>query len=163
MDQSKLITAWREYLGVGDPNNPEMDDQLYQEIKKAEEILSTGVPSIKGMIVSGNRINPRIPPEEYAAAQELIKKSMPTMDALGPPPERTDRPMATKFVISDEDTKIETGDPESTQKQGVMGEKLPPEKKSEKSKRDKVPPKKRLNLDDRMMEMLNLIENVPQT
>ena len=160
MDQSKLIIAWRNYLGVGDLNNTKMDASLQQAIKKAEDELADKVPSVKGMILlKGARINPQTPPEEYAAAKELIKKSMPTLDALGPPPERTDRPMATKFVPSDEDNIIETGDPDSTQKQGVMREELPPEKKPEKPKK---PAKKQLNLDDRMMKLLDLIENVPQ-
>jgi hypothetical protein len=165
--QGELVKAWRGYLKVGDPNNPQSDPQLAQAITAAETKISSVIPSAKGIIWQGNQINPQVPPAEYDAALKLLQQhsqeakpaetepktatAMPTLDALGPPPTREEQPMATKFVMSDEDTKIQTGDPRETQQQGITAIKLPAAKKKRKRKGRK------LTMDERLLRLVDLM------
>jgi hypothetical protein len=177
--QGELVKAWRGYLKVGDPNNPQPDPQLVQAITAAETKISSVVPAAKGMIWQGSQINPQVPPTEYDAALKVMQQAqakakpeakpapvaapaepkkavaVATLDALGPPPTRDEQPMATKFVLSDEDTKIETGDPMETQQQGIMVAKIPARKRRRKRKGQQKA--KRMTMDDRLMQLVDLM------
>jgi hypothetical protein len=170
--QGELIKAWRAYLKVGDANNPQPDQQLIQAITAAEGKISSVVPSAKGIIWQGNQINPQVPPSEYDTALKLLQQAkpadkpveqpktavaMPTLDALGPPPGRDEQPSATKFVLSDEDTKIETGDPMETQMNGVMVNKLPKRPRRRRRRRCKG---RRPTMDDRLLRLVDLMADM---
>ena len=135
------IKAWRLYLKIGNPNDG-LDDELIYAIKTAESKLSNLIPSDN--IIFQNNISP----EEYHKSLLLVE-AQATMDAMGPAPTRDELPSATKFMVSDEESKLNSWDPNYTQQQGITSVQLPKNENLEKSPE---------NLDDRMLAILDLIQ-----
>jgi len=137
------IPQWKEYLKSNnlyhnEDLSPEIDDEFKIAMINLESTLSNDIPSIKNLIWQNNQPNPNISLEDYQNAIKLlnIKKqkqsiAQANLDDLGPPPDRTDLPLAMKFMQTGDDSKLATGDPDTAQHQGVMNNKIPAKKPSE--------------------------------
>jgi citrate synthase len=179
------IKQWKEYLKsdgkyTGDVNSPDIDNDFKTAMINAESALSNDVPSIKGLIWTGNSINPAISITDYQQALKLlIEKKKPnsekestsqktssrieilkkmahaTMDAIGPITEAMqDAPNATKMQKDPGAAAAETGNPETSPIQNVMINKLPQKKQKQEDKLLQNKP----NIDDRMLQLVDLIE-----
>jgi hypothetical protein len=141
------IQAWRLYLNIGNPDDPNPDFEFLSAIKTAEKKLSH-------LITSDNIILPNnISPEEYDKAMKLVR-GQARMDALGPIPTREERPTATKFMVTDEESKLNSWNPETTQQQGITVEQFP------KSENEPQAEESNPDIDERMEKLTDLMEEV---
>lgn len=161
------ISQWKEYLKANnlyhsDDLSPEINDEFKLAMINLESTLSNDIPSIKNLLWQNNQPNPNISLEDYQNAIKLLNikkqkqsKAQANMDDLGPPPNREDLPLATKFLQTGDDSKLATGDPDTAQHQGVMNNKIPAKKPSE----IKIQNKPNNNsINKRMLELEKLLE-----
>lgn len=166
------IKSWKEYakskgLYNGDVNSPIIDDEFKNTLILLEQKLSKEVPSIDGLIYikSKNSINQDINVIDYEEALKLLEEHKnltpkkasfksryaqdATLDAIGKPWEE-DPPLAVKWHQTQEESKINSGDPDTSQQQGRLAENIPNNKY--KGKEETVPQ----NLDDRITKIINM-------
>ena len=94
--------------------------------------------------------------QKKQASASLYSLATPSFDAMGPPPEPSEVPLAVQFVQLPDTTEsqFESADPDQSQQHGITVHKFPvknPKKEDESPK---------TNLDDRMIELIDLIESI---
>jgi len=87
-------------------------------------------------------------------------KAQATLDALGPPQEQKDVPIAVKWTPSGEDAKIQTGDYMTSQQQGLMAPKVPRKQQKRRRKMRRLRRSPRAGVEGRMKELVRLIDDV---
>jgi len=87
-------------------------------------------------------------------------KGQATLDALGPPQEQKDVPIAVKWTPSGDDAKIQTGDYMTSQQQGLTVNKVPLKQQKKRRKMRRLRKSPRAGVRGRMKELVQLIESV---
>lgn len=140
---SDIHIVWKKYLNsIGQYSKEDLDDpnpnpQIMSKMKLLEDYIAKYVPSAKGMIVVNNQIDPKITPDEYNKAVQLIKKhkdifksAQAKLDEIGPVDQQTVHPPFS-LLPSDTQTQLETGNLSTTQSQGHPYNKAPKKSKIE--------------------------------
>lgn len=116
------VIAFKKYLNGmgmynGDINSSVADPQLISALKSIENDIAKkiGSESVKGLIWQGKGINPDTSPADVQSALELLKtkKTAQSLDTFEV--NREDNPIGLKFIITDDDSEIESGDPYTDQ------------------------------------------------
>lgn len=155
----------KRYL-QGKPVSPEAKQEYDHRMLEAERIVSSLVPSTKGMIWRKGQINPNVSIDDVTAALDfLLKFGQACFDDLGSPsdPNRLSGTPMNSMFISQEDSKLDEHTPGNNQNQGTEGSSVPTKTTSSgKSRTSKIPGKQpeTSNIDDRMKQLMKLIENV---
>lgn len=105
-----------------------LEKQLGKSISYALPNVSPSV--VRGLIWQGDHINPNTSPEDIESALETLykiskyKKGQAPMDAITVD-QIENPPLATKQVLTQEDTKLETGEKEESQQIGMSSNVAP--------------------------------------
>jgi len=123
----------------------EVDQGLESALKLLEKKISTAIDSasIQGQLWTKSGMNPDASVQDVQRAIQLIVKAQATLDALGPT--NGEVPNAVNFSNTPPGY-LENVDPDQSQRQGVLDQNLPEDLGKN-------------NLDDRIIEMLNIINN----
>ena len=163
------IKDWQVFLSskglYQGPKDGIPNDQLKNAVKIAENKLSKDVPTIKNIIIKNNEIQ-NILVHDYVQAEKIIEnkkaelfvKQQINKYAQGAPEgilPIEPVPLAVKWAPTQEDTLINTGDPTESQQQGLLANETP--KKALDSDTPK-PQQTEMNIDDRMLAIIDLID-----
>jgi hypothetical protein len=165
--QEKRIAQWKRFLqSKGLCGAVPSDLEFKSGMRKLEGLLSEHCSSIKGMIWRNGKINPNATVADVDSALNLIAKfGQATLDDLGDPsdPDRLSGTPMNSMFISQEDSKSDEWSPGNNQNQGREGSTTPKNLSSSgKNQAQKTPekPQKSTNINERMKQMINLIENM---
>lgn len=150
------IRDWKQYLtSIGLYNNT-IDNQVDLSFKKSMVILDNFickcVPSARGYIWSDNCVKTSI--SDVKRSLEILNKyGQATLDALGDPTASDFiAPSFNAMIISQEDSKLDEWDPKNHQNQGKQQQAIP-----KKTEDNSIKPKNN-NIDDRMSELIKMLE-----
>lgn len=159
------VIELKRYL-QGKPISADAKREYDRRMREAEQVVSSAVPSVKGMIWNKGKINPNASVDDVTAALDLLSKfGQANLDDLGSPsdPNRLSGTPMNSMFISQEDSKLDEHTPGNNQNQGTEGSSVPTKiTSSGKPSASKNPGKQpeNANIDDRMRRLTKLIENV---
>ena len=154
------INDWKKYL-ISKSISINSDRDFAKAMIKIDNIISSYVPSTKGMIWCNGKINPRANISDVDSALNLLSKfGQADLDALGDPsdPNRLSGTPLNSMFISQDESKSDEWTPGNNQNQGVSGSTIPKNNNSFDNKSTKKP--QGSNTNDRMKRLTDLIEKI---
>lgn len=154
------VAEWKKYLN----SLPVEGRDFNRAMQRLDRLISTYIPSTKGMIWRRGQVNPAVSIADVTAALELLAKfGQANLDDLGSPsePDRLSGTPLNSLFISQEDSKLDEWNPNGNQNQGVQGSTTPKNNLSSgKEKSPEVPEKNPnlVNIDERMRWLTKLID-----
>ena len=155
------IPQWKVFLlgkdlYEGDVTSADVDAGFRRAMVRLDDTVAAFTPSAQGMIWRNGQINSRASISDVECALKLIR-GQASMDALGPPGEDSRSTIFNQMFISQEDSKIDEYHPQTNQNQGKTQSDIP--EKSDEPK-EEIQVKKPTNVDQRMLELTELIESL---